>query len=53
MFFCAQIHTPGMLRGSGVALALPLLQSMIPAGVHGAELPKARLACLYMAHARS
>ncbi len=39
-----------LLRSSGVALALPLLESMMPAGVYGAELPKARLACLYMAH---
>jgi hypothetical protein len=39
-----------LLRGSGVALALPLLDSMLPAGVYGAELPKSRLACLYMAH---
>ena len=39
-----------LLRSSGVALALPLLESMIPAGAHGAELPKPRLACLYMAH---
>ena len=39
-----------LLRSSSVALALPLLESMTPAGVYGAELPKARLACLYMAH---
>ena len=39
-----------LLRSSGIALALPLLESMMPAGVYGAELPKARLACLYMAH---
>ncbi len=39
-----------LLRNGGVALALPLLESMTPAGVYGAQLPKVRLACLYMAH---
>jgi len=39
-----------LLRGSGVALALPLLDAMIPAGLHAAPAPKPRLACLYLAH---
>jgi hypothetical protein len=52
MFFLTRkaLSRRTLLRGSGVALALPLLESMIPAGLYGAELPKARLACLYMAH---
>jgi len=39
-----------LLRGAGTALALPLLDSMIPAGVHAAPVPKPRVACMYMAH---
>jgi len=39
-----------VLRGSGVALALPLLDAMIPATVHGAPAPKPRFAALYLAH---
>ena len=42
-----------LLRGSGVALGLPLLESMIPAGVaRAAELgtPQSRLACIYIPH---
>ncbi|MES2624707.1 MAG: DUF1552 domain-containing protein [Pseudomonadota bacterium] len=42
-----------LLRGSGVALSLPLLESMIPAGTaRAAELstPKSRLACIYIPH---
>lgn len=42
-----------LLRGSGVALALPLLESMIPAGMARAATPatpQSRLACLYIPH---
>ncbi|MES2607009.1 MAG: DUF1552 domain-containing protein [Pseudomonadota bacterium] len=42
-----------LLRGSGVALALPLLESMVPAGTaRAAELgtPQSRLACIYIPH---
>ena len=42
-----------VLRGAGVALALPLLESMIPAGMRRASaagVPRARLACLYIPH---
>lgn len=42
-----------LLRGAGTALALPLLESMLPAGVaaaEGAATPQSRLACIYIAH---
>jgi hypothetical protein len=42
-----------VLRGAGVALALPLLESMIPAGLRtaaAAGAPRARLACIYIPH---
>ena len=42
-----------LLRGAGVALALPLLESMIPAGMrraHAAGAPRKRLACIYIPH---
>ncbi|MGA0806332.1 MAG: DUF1552 domain-containing protein [Pseudohongiellaceae bacterium] len=42
-----------LLRGAGVSLALPLLESMIPAGTaRAAELgtPRSRLACIYIPH---
>src|SRR5688572_1677768 len=42
-----------LLRGSGVGLALPLLESMIPAGVALAAdraTPQSRLACIYIPH---
>ena len=42
-----------LLRGAGVALALPLLESMIPAGVRSAAAagaPRSRLACIYIPH---
>ena len=42
-----------MLRGAGVALALPWLESMIPAGIRTASAagaPRTRLACLYIPH---
>jgi hypothetical protein len=42
-----------VLRGAGVALALPLLESMIPAGLRRASaagVPRARLACIYIPH---
>jgi hypothetical protein len=40
------------LRGSGSAIALPLLDAMIPAGASAQDLatPKSRLACIYIAH---
>jgi hypothetical protein len=42
-----------LLRGAGVTLALPLLESMIPAVVRtaaAAGAPRARLACVYIPH---
>ncbi|MES2624505.1 MAG: DUF1552 domain-containing protein [Pseudomonadota bacterium] len=41
-----------LLRGAGTALALPLLESMLPAGALAANaaIPKSRLACIYIAH---
>jgi len=42
-----------LLRGAGAALALPLLESMIPAGAlraAPASRPQARLACIYVPH---
>ena len=42
-----------LIRGAGVTLALPLLDSMIPAGLtRAAELgtPSSRLACIYIPH---
>ena len=42
-----------LLRGAGVALALPLLESMIPAGTalaQTAATPKSRLGCIYIPH---
>ncbi|HWK55124.1 MAG TPA: DUF1552 domain-containing protein, partial [Hyphomicrobiales bacterium] len=41
-----------VLRGSGVALALPFLDAMIPALARASEAikPQPRLACMYLAH---
>jgi hypothetical protein len=40
-----------LLRGAGVALALPLLESMLPAFARAqAATPRSRLACIYIAH---
>lgn len=42
-----------LLRGAGAALALPLLESMIPAATlraAPASIPRARLACIYIPH---
>jgi hypothetical protein len=42
-----------VLRGAGVALALPVLESMIPAGIRNASaagVPRSRLACIYIPH---
>lgn len=41
-----------LLRGAGAALALPFLESMIPAGAVRAasSAPRARLACIYVPH---
>ena len=41
-----------LLRGTGAVLALPLLESMIPAGVARAAVakPRTRLACVYVPH---
>ncbi len=52
MFFMTRkaLSRRTLLRGAGSALALPLLDAMIPAGVHAAPLPKPRVACMYMAH---
>jgi hypothetical protein len=41
------------LRGTGVSLALPLLESMVPAGTalaQTAAAPKTRLGCIYIPH---
>jgi hypothetical protein len=42
-----------VLRGAGVSLALPFLESMIPAGIRTASAagaPRSRLACVYIPH---
>ncbi len=42
-----------LLRGAGTALALPLLDAMLPAGVSFAAsgaVPKTRLGCIYFPH---
>jgi hypothetical protein len=39
-----------VLRGAGVTIALPLLESMIPAGVRTARAPRARFGCVYIPH---
>ena len=42
-----------VLRGAGASVALPLLESMIPAGMrsaHAAGAPRARFACVYIPH---
>ena len=42
-----------VLRGAGVALGLPFLESMLPAGVRSAAaagVPRTRLACIYIPH---
>ena len=42
-----------VLRSAGVALALPFLESMIPAGIRTASaagVPRSRLACVYVPH---
>ena len=39
-----------VLRGAGAALALPLLQSMLPVGRAAAATPRPRLACIYIPH---
>ena len=40
-----------LLRGAGAVFALPLLESMLPAGASAAAAtPRSRLACIYIAH---
>ncbi len=42
-----------MLRGAGAAIALPFLESMLPAGMRtaaAAGAPRTRFACIYMPH---
>jgi hypothetical protein len=42
-----------LIRGAGVTLALPLLESMLPAGLARAQesgTPRSRLACIYVPH---
>jgi len=42
-----------VLRGAGAAIALPFLESMIPAGIRtaaAAGAPRSRLACVYIPH---
>jgi uncharacterized protein DUF1552 len=53
--FISKKHLPRrtFLKGAGVSLALPLLDSMIPAGTllaRTAAAPKTRLGCIYIPH---
>ena len=53
--FISKKHLPRrtFLKGAGVSLALPLLESMVPAGValaRTAAAPKTRLGCIYIPH---
>ena len=53
--FISKKHLPRrtFLKGAGVSLALPLLESMIPAGTalaRTAAAPKTRLGCIYIPH---
>jgi hypothetical protein len=56
MFYLTKKHLSrrALLRGAGAVLALPLLESMIPAGVARSAIPaatpRARLACVYVPH---
>ena len=55
MYFLTKKHLSRrkLLRGTGVALGLPLLESMVPAGMARAadvSTPKSRLACVYIPH---
>src|SRR5580693_2848626 len=55
MSFITKRHLPRrtFLRGAGVAIALPLLDSMVPAGTALAQTaanPKSRLGCIYVPH---
>ena len=54
MHFLTKRHLSrrALLRGAGAVLALPLLESMIPAGTAraAAATPRARLACVYVPH---
>jgi hypothetical protein len=53
MIWLTQRHLSrrAVLRGVGATIALPLLQSMIPAGrLRAAPPPQARLACIYVPH---
>ena len=53
MHFLTQKHISRrrLLRGAGVAMALPLLESMVPARAGAAsKKPQSRLACIYIPH---
>jgi hypothetical protein len=54
MHFLTKRHLSrrALLRGAGTVLALPLLESMIPAGTAraAAATPRVRLACVYVPH---
>lgn len=54
MYYLTKKHVSRrkVLRGMGVSLALPLLESMIPAAAHASDLatPRSRLACIYVPH---
>src|SRR5690606_21874606 len=39
-----------VLRGAGAALALPLLESMLPAGASAQAVPRPRFAAIYIGH---
>ncbi|TPW00947.1 MAG: hypothetical protein FD124_3844, partial [Alphaproteobacteria bacterium] len=48
---CKHLSRRHLLRGAGAVLALPLLESMLPALARAqAATPKSRLACIYIAH---
>jgi hypothetical protein len=52
MHFLTKRHLSrrAVLRGAGAALALPFLESMMPAARAGEPPPRTRLACLYIPH---
>jgi len=45
-----QLSRRAVLRGAGAALALPLLDAMLPSGRAHAATPRSRFACIYIPH---
>src|SRR5690606_17162977 len=46
-----QLSRRHLLRGAGTVMALPLLESMVPAlAAQPLAAPRSRLACIYIAH---